>query len=97
LRYYCGDVESKEIKNCCCKIPLPLAPEREKRFTHEKDINQHNPHAMHNGKMKTIKKWEEGSQKKMIPTLILKPWIGTRISFSPKQFGLVLFRNSTSA
>jgi hypothetical protein len=59
LRYYWGEVESKEIENGYCKIPLLLAPEREKRLTHEKDINQHNPHAMHNGKMKTIKFFEQ--------------------------------------
>jgi hypothetical protein len=58
LRYNWGEVESKEIKNGYCKIPL-LAPETKKRLTHEKDINQHNPHAMHTGKLKTIKKFEQ--------------------------------------
>jgi hypothetical protein len=33
-----------------------LLQKGKKRLTHEKDINQHNPHAMHNGKMTTIKK-----------------------------------------
>jgi hypothetical protein len=55
LKYYWGEVESKELKNGYCKIPLLLAPERGKRLTHEKDINQHNPHAIHNEKWRPLK------------------------------------------
>lgn len=92
MRYNWGEVESKEIKNGYCKIPLLLALEREKRLTHEKDINQHNPDAMDNGKMKTIKIFEQCVFEKWNPQKRLEQWVFEEWRLDYRTWDLVLGR-----